>query len=196
MCLMQCHSELFIAGRRLMVKSRNPLLGLTIYTPWAQFVFGRKHLPAIAVWPQALPPKRLENREHARPWHWAVGRHIAIHSAKTSDSKIARRYFNEGIHFFWEVAGQALPDDGWPRGKILGIAKLAAVVDQHTARQHCSEDQVDFWMGDHIAYHLTDVVAIDPVDCRGGQGLWTVPNDVLPCVRSRYQKARKEVGND
>jgi hypothetical protein len=156
---------------------------LTLHRPWTD---------AIARWP-GLHAKRVENRTWW-PRH-ALGEQIAIHAGK--------RYDEGGASFVRELAAAAhLRNGGWrcpgpgesPEG-IVCVATFSGVIDGPDKRLIAGRAPDGFswgewWMGG-IGWLLEDVVAIDPVPCRGAQGLWTVPADVEVIVRERVLAARR-----
>lgn len=69
-------------------------------------------------------------------------------------------------------------------GKYLAIhASIAGERVQLTSREAK-------WFQGPYGWVLTDVVAIEPVKCRGNQKLWPVPTAELDLVRARYAQAR------
>lgn len=162
------------------------LRALTILQPWAHLIVrGRK---------------RVENRT----WEptvrgLAVGDYLAIHAGMRFDLAC------------WEGAYETMPDDEAPElralvesavfsvpqragrelvatrvayGAVVGVARLAAVEDE------APEDEA-YWCGPW-GWRLDDVLAIDPVPCRGAQGLWWLPTDVYAAVRAGWAAAQAE----
>ena len=70
-------------------------------------------------------------------------------------------------------------------GAVVGVARLAGVEDE------APEDEA-YWCGPW-GWRLDEVRAIEPVPCKGAQGLWTLPPEVLATVRARWSAARKGV---
>ena len=72
------------------------------------------------------------------------------------------------------------------RGFICATATVAAVV---TDTSQLPPDQ-RFWFSGPYGWVLEDVVQIlPPVDCRGYQGAWTLPDDVERLVHACGSKA-------
>ena len=119
--------------------------------------------------------KRIENRGWACPL--APGSLIAIHAG--------RKYDKQGADWIRQTLGQDCPPDGdkHPTG-IVAIARFTG---------NCTASDSPWFVGP-IGWQLADVVAIAPVPVSGQQGLWTVPDEWLPNVRSAYQKALNSAG--
>lgn len=132
------------------------ILGLTLHQPWAFAI--------------AHAGKRVENRSW-RPW-CAVGTYLAIHAGASLDREAVRTLAQQGIH---------VPPK-FEQGAIVAVAQLAGVA--HTDTQ-VPEEQLDWWCGP-IGWLLDEVVAIEPVPCKGAQGLWRLPDEVLGEVRRRF----------
>lgn len=157
----------------------------------------RPFTDAIARWP-GRHAKRVENRTWW-PRH-ALGTEIAIHAGK--------RYEEEGAYFVRELAEIAHETNGgWqcpgpaesPEG-IVAVATFCGVLDMDasTLRPRVIAGKepasgfvwAEWWMGG-IGWLLDDVLAIEPVPCRGAQGLWTVPAEVESIVRKRVRVGRR-----
>lgn len=162
------------------------LFALTLHRPWTD---------AIAYWP-GKHAKRIENRT----WYRAslVGRHFAIHAGQRYDrdgaamiAELAAGVAEQRPDFTWRCPGPAESPEG-----IVAIARLCGVVDagQDGAPRLIAGERggfawAEWWMGG-IGWVLDDVTAIDPVPCKGAQGLWAVPPDVADVVRTRWRSAR------
>jgi hypothetical protein len=137
--------------------------GLTLHQPWA---FAIAHLD-----------KRVENRTWEPP-AWLVGGFLAIHAGKTFDREAAlslMEEFDEGV----------VPP---PRAASYASSAIVAVARVEEVRRE--PRGLDLWWCGPVGWYLGEVVAIDPVPCRGAQGLWTLPPDVLATVRERWKAAR------
>jgi hypothetical protein len=141
------------------------ILGLTLIRPWG--------------WCIAQGHKPVENRTWAPP-DAAVGGFIAIHNGQKYDAEAARGI--EAVH------GLTLPDpfvEDLP-GRIIAVARLARVSHEDDAAAHFGNP----WFAGPVGWWLEDVTPIDPVPCKGAQGLWALPPDVLAQVRQHYRRAR------
>jgi hypothetical protein len=132
---------------------------LTLHQPWAYAV---AHLG-----------KDIENRTW-RPPAALTGQRVAIHAAKQWDYQRV-----------WDIVGQwgtarlidlDLLDFGQidaQRGHIIATAIVSGVVTSSAS---------PWWCGP-LGWQLTDVrTLVKPVACKGAQGLWTVPVDVLAAI--------------
>lgn len=141
-------------------------------------------LTLIRPWPWAIihAGKPVENRTWAPPAS-LIGRPIAIHAGKKWDDAAAG-----------DIASAAdlsvLPAEAQREG-IVAVAIIDRVVrgEWHPG----SKDPVlaSEWYSGPVGWVLRDVVELrEPVPCRGAQGLWPVPEDVIELVRKRYKEAR------
>lgn len=112
--------------------------------------------------------KDCENRSWACPL--SPGSLIAIHAGRKFDKDAADWIERQGY--------ECSTDENQP----MGIVALARFQGNVTALDSP-------WFFGPIAWKLADVVPINPVPCRGQQGLWRVPDDVLPAVRVAYAHA-------
>ncbi len=149
---------------------RRTLYALTLHRPWCWAI--------VAPWRpyrQDLEAKDLENRTWP-PWRSIVGRYIAIHSGATWDSR--------GADALREM-GYPVPDKtDWTGGRIVGLVRVTG---------RCVEGSVTaearMWFSGPIGWTLEDPIAIEPVPCRGAQGLWKVEGEVLERVRTGFRAA-------
>jgi len=122
---------------------------LTLWQPWA--------------WAIAHAGKRIENRTWEPPPD-VVGQTIAIHASKKLDA--------HGLDALADIlAGTtiAVPEaTDLAHGAVVAIARVTGFVDRSTSR----------WFSGPIGWELADVEAVDPIPCRGAQGLWVLPPDV------------------
>jgi len=142
--------------------------GLTLWRPWA--------------WAICHAGKRVENRDW-RPPAWMLGCFIAIHAGKTLDDQALAELQEDGS---LDLATAEVPRDGGPQG-IVAVARLARVVD---ASAQLPPDQWRWFFGAY-GWVLEDVVAIEPVPCRGARSLWPVPPEVLVAVRERAAAGKR-----
>jgi hypothetical protein len=170
-----------------------PLQALTLVQPFATLV--------------ASGVKRVENREWAPP---ASLRWLAIHAGVTPE----RRKRVDG----WAWAIEAAREIGLLKSLPL-LARLVAIPDArggrfgHAQADHYIDTAVPYgailavarvegtyprgekgdpWhFPEQIGWKLAEIVAIEPVPCKGAQGLWPVRSPVLEAVRERFAAARK-----
>ncbi len=150
--------------------------GITVWQPWASLL--------------ACGRKTVENRTWP-PRGMQVGDYLAIHAGTKRDEESwgAVHAIREelGTKGQWAPLGLPYPMGfkSAPYGAIVGVAVLDEV---RTAPR--GDDP--WWCGP-VGWYVRDAVPIDPVPCKGAQGLWTLPGDVLLTVRERWNAARKAV---
>lgn len=157
---------------------------LTLWRPWSDAI--------------VAGAKPIENRTWAPP-RGLLGQWIAIHGGKRWDEDGARWIIEEEL---WEPH----PDAVSPQG-IVGAAQLIGVVEFRT--RPSDRLLVNAWWGDRdaaqarlesaapwftgpIGWLFGDAVSIDPVPCRGAQGLWTLPPDVDATVKQRMLRVLED----
>lgn len=158
--------------------------GITIRQPWAVWICHRGKRVENRVWP---PPQSM------------VGEYLAIHAGKIEsltqdDIDDAKEFVEEreipsipGTEKIWRRRGEGyvlsdettMPMRECPSGAIVAVAKLVGV----------TEESPDPWFVGPYGWLLDDVRAIEPVPCRGQQGLWALPPSVLATVCERWLAA-------
>lgn|SRR5574341_271103 len=162
------------------------LRALTCWRPWPSAIFA-KH-------PNA---KRVENRGKPPPRH-LLGAHIAIHAGQHAD------------HGEWPWpadVGTWVPRDGGPVG-IRGVVRILGALDCRNGQRiaHFRDEDItrknrlverlygldsDPWWAGPVGILLDDVVAIEPVPCKGAMGYWRVPDSVREVVFERWTEVRR-----
>jgi hypothetical protein len=151
------------------------LRALTLWRPWDEAV--------------VAGVKTLENRTWAPPG-WAIHQPLAIHAGK--------RYDREAADSIDEIFGliPAHESDRVRAGAVVGVVQLVgwihegptACVTEHPGISH--EDAVALtesdWFYGPYAWVFENAVEIEPVPCRGAQGLWTLEPRVEQIVRARW----------
>lgn len=138
-------------------------MGLTIKQPWAAAI--------------VHGPKRYENRSWYAPRTFQPGNYIALHAGKTVDKDPMTDYFiydRMGIDIHQDLVDVL--------GAIVGVAKFEG--------SFAAEEVDDPWASGPVCWKFSEVVAIDPVPCRGQQGLWSLPSDILSVVRAAWRDAQ------
>lgn len=151
---------------------------LTFWRPWSDAI--------------VRGPKRCENRGWPPPDRM-LGEYIAIHAGK--------RY--QRGEWPWPDGFEPPAEADSPQG-IVGVARIRGALDLRRGRalmylETVDELQVadrldeldrDPWWAGPCGWLLDEVVAIEPVPCRGAQGLWNLPADVELVVRERWEEAK------
>lgn len=144
------------------------MYGLTLWRPWS--------------WSIVHGSKRIENRSWFRKS--LAGQWIALHAGKTWDYEGAAKIAE--VHP--EIPRSA---DAHPLG-IVGVARVVGAYElwAEQAPEGMTWEAHGRWAFGPWCWVLDDVRAIEPVPCRGAQGLWPLPADVLARVRERWKAAR------
>jgi len=142
------------------------MLAITVQQPWA--------------WAIIHGGKNIENRTRIGTWRRADGQTIAIHAGQ--------RWSERGAREVPKLAG--MWQQGWhdtvdrvPAGVIIG---LVDVLDVHLEQGGCCDPWGEESYVEHGGTKRVDLVhlvldnprPVEPVDCRGALGLWTVPDHV------------------
>lgn len=177
---------------------------LTLHQPWATCI--------------AQHGKRVENRTWAPPSS-LIGQRIAIHAGMKLNREVCLRLFDEeGIELApasklplgavvatARVAGwvrsehahgehmEATPpsNKGWAPFARWFVGKEECPFDFFGVTEQQARDALrsSWWIGP-IGWILDHVIAIEPVACKGAQGLWSLPTDVERAVREHEEAAR------
>ncbi|MFA4971142.1 MAG: hypothetical protein WC683_00920 [bacterium] len=135
------------------------MLALTLWRPWDQaMVHGGK---------------RVENRRWALPArHW--GRPIALHAG--------RRYDREGALWMARECGYTPPADADSPGGVVAVVTFDRVV--HAVLDRDDPMRADPWFIGPYGWVVGTLMPLaGPIPCRGGQGLWKLPPDVVCAVQ-------------
>lgn len=146
----------------------------------------------------AVGPKRVENRTNLPP-RALLGEFVAIHAGLGYDE------------VEWPGGIEPPRKAEAPTG-IVGIARLVGALDRRMApsgmrrravlvsrreeadavRRLTYLDRDPWWQGP-VGWLLDDVIAIDPVPCRGSLGVWRVPDDETSAVWFGVRRACRDV---
>lgn len=147
-------------------------------------------------WPFAFHHgKRIENRSW-RPPGRLIDCYIALHAAKSWDE--------DDREFIAKALNLSVPDNqSSPHSQIFAVCRWRGVVilptpttkeDGLIATGRQTPDEQDKWFFGPYGWLLEDYVELpEPVECKGAQGLWNLPEDVKVIVREQYQKAERKV---
>jgi len=174
------------------------IVALTILQPWATLI--------------AHGPKRIENREWKPPrtLDW-----LAIHAGATPQRRQRVDAWGGAIELaevremlaelpllqklteipvggprFKHAAGDHYIDTAVPYGAIVAVCRFGGIAHNAEEAGHTVGREQMRWFTGTFGWVLRDVTPIDPVACKGAQGLWPLPPDVLAQVRERYRAAR------
>lgn len=152
--------------------------GLTLHRPWD-----------VAMRELGKP---IENRP-TRPPKALLGQLVALHSGKVWDF--------DGMVHIEQQTGITLYDSECPAGAITCVGRLAGyirhgddgqgfVIEAYSGyRIKVFQPDVDRWFFGRYGWLIYDRRAIEPVPCRGMQGLFPLPPEVERLVLERYQGA-------
>jgi hypothetical protein len=119
--------------------------------------------------------KDIENRSWPCPL--VCGDYLAIHNGAKWDAA--------AVKFIQEITGiyeaELNPIEVVP-GAIIAVV-------QFFGNSRDLDPGFNPWFMGPIGWKLGNVVKITPVICKGQQGLWNLPEDVLEEVRKNYRKA-------
>lgn len=152
-------TESILHGRRIR--------GLTLWRPWP--------------WAFTHADKRVENRPWPAP-RWIVGGYVALHAGKTFDKDAARDMHDH----CYTAAADNVPTDpaAHPDSVIVAVARVTGC-HVHIGAPPKGTEPIPWAFGPYV-WELPDVVTLgEPVPCRGAQGLWKLPPDVLERVAAQ-----------
>lgn len=181
--------------------------GLTLWRPWGSLLFVAED-PAH---PEA-PPKLVENR----PWFpRRVCQPMRAGIALALPGQPLWLAIHNGLHRYvqawadaqalWrrpEYRSRRALDGSVPRpgeaGLIVGVCRLARVLDvEALGPDHPEVRCHGSWIHGPFAWEVADRVLLPtPVACRGAQGLWKLPPDVLEQVRQQWSLAAGQAGRE
>jgi len=136
--------------------------------------------------------KRIENRPWSAPQP-IMNQYLALHAGKTYDKGCVALMRELGLP-------EPPPSENCPQG-IVAVCKVrgsySAIVENEQQLERLRDvvggiypDQRQ-WVFGPSCWVLDEVTPFEPVPCKGAQGLWTVPEDILVLVRERWNTARK-----
>lgn len=144
-----------------------------------------KALTVRIPWPWAICylGKPVENRGwRPSPSQLRPGEKFAIHAGKMPSVIEIREAF-AGMAAMDAIDDTTnlptMADLRTQESAIVAVATFGGAVTKHPSRWFCGTYG---WMLDDL------IVLPEPVKCRGAQGLWEVPGDVLEKMREQYRK--------
>lgn len=145
--------------------------------------------------------KRIENRPQDLPRAWrGRGAVVAVHAGKKWSDEYAQTCWRlDGKHTEWKDGewggGTSLPPPYVARVRdegIVGLMRLTGRVYRDKWPHlpvRAREDGhywLDYWWSGPFGYEIADAVAFpEPIACRGMQGFWPVPADVIATMRAQ-----------
>lgn len=149
-----------------------PHRALSLRQPWLHYIVE----PGVPV------PKRIENRSRRiLNWReWDPPGEFWLHAAKDTSAE----YWRESVDRIRSVFGLEVPipeSASLARGGIVGRCRIVGMVKPSGELEPTSAPAGDMrwhFPGSH-AYVLADVIPVPFVPCRGLQGFFPVPPDVL-----------------
>lgn len=146
--------------------------GLTLWRPWP--------------WTFTHADKRVENRKWPAP-RSLYGCWLALHAGKRFDAEAAEDMRNGDF----TDAGAAVPirSDDHPHSVIVALARLAGCRKKESIFRKRGEE----WHFGPYCWELDEIrVFVEPVPCKGAQGLWRLPADVFTAVCAQAQAPQQQ----
>lgn len=142
--------------------------GLTLWRPWP--------------WTFTHADKRVENRSW-KPPDTIVGGYLALHAGLKFDSHACLGMQNGE---FGAAAVRIDPREGaHPHGVIVAVARLEGF---HMSAGQGRLPGDDLWEFGPYVWRTPNVQRLStPVDCKGAQGLWKLPQDVFEAVAAQIE---------
>ena len=135
------------------------LLGLTLHRPWPILI--------------ARGIKRIENRPWRPEPRLQPGEWFAIHAGKKYDPTCSQRAVRLGVDMGVFFDARFVNAESC----IVAVAHFAGV----------TMESADPWFFGPFGWLLDAVVPLDPIPCKGAQGLWRVPDDIAQRCRAAYR---------
>ena len=160
--------------------SQDPMLALTLWPEWA--------------WAIAHFGKDIENRTWPPPAR-ILGKRLAVHAGKHIGGKPGDNALLEGLTKLREMA-ECVADERGDRRRAGGLPMYSDLLPQITTSAIVAVVKVTGdirgteagWYNGlpNYGWKLTDLITLPkPVPCKGAQGLWELPPDVLAKVREQ-----------
>jgi hypothetical protein len=130
---------------------------LTLIRPWSTLI--------------ALGHKPIENRTwKPSPAQLRDGEDLAIHAGKKWDEEVADFALSLGV----EISPK---DDDHPHSAIICVVNYMGTVGASS----------NPWFFGPWGWVLRDIRPLTPIPCKGAQGLWTPPADVLAAIEEQLR---------
>lgn len=146
---------------------------LTLWRPWEQAIL--------------QGGKLIENRKWPLPTRY-LGEPIALHAGKTYDKQGARWMADEGLY--------TPPADTKCQVGIVGVVVFDAVVGKGDDVDEPDFTLNDPWYFGPFGWRIKSARALERVvSCRGAQGLWDVPQDIVAQILEQDHTFAAILGN-
>jgi hypothetical protein len=169
---------------------------LTIWQPWASLIVGA---PPSYDEHETPPQKPIENR----PWcprRGLVGQRVAIHAGKVLNENVLETFYDLfKAKVYGEVRAPYAKPSLFPRGAVVGVARLVAVVVRRKGaivdafgkdgipEVDIGEDGRRFY-GNDVGWLFREQRYLRrPVPCSGAQGVWRLPPEVALDVQEQLR---------
>lgn len=155
-------------------RGESSLRAVSVMQPWA--------------WAIAHAGKDYENRTWVFPYYF-LNKPFAIHASST--------FHAEGYE--WLKRGDYPLNVPLPKQTEFAMSAIVgiALIDRCIHRANTTEEFDNPWFDlstQPYGWHLTKVLAIEPVTCSGSRGLWFVPHEIADSVLKRYIEKWGPVG--
>lgn len=126
--------------------------------------------------------KRVENRSW-KPPQSLIGQRIAIHGGKMPSDLAEIKWQFKSLQSKFGKPEYRVNGDLTMRDVIIEGICATAVIDRLlcTGDEPLADDPwFDGFYGTNVGWVLRDVIVLpEPIPCKGAQGLWNIPDDVL-----------------
>ena len=160
---------------------RPSLKALTLWQPWATAI--------------ATGVKKYENRTWAPAQLRAASPTplwTALHASSKVDPALSHKVRGYRLRTYWSELADVWPglpgrrDYPWPRG-ILGLVRYDAA-EPYEPGQPCHDDP---WCSGPWCWRVGQVLLLpEPIPAQGAQGLWVVPEPIVPVLRDLVRASR------
>jgi hypothetical protein len=139
-------------------------------------------------WPWAICVlgKRIENRTWRPGRQLPVGEWFAIHGGKwpvsrSDEENVYEEVYDLAIDHGPDLDFEDIYADARRHSGMVAVCRFGGVVTEST----------DPWFEGPVGWRLDGLVVLpEPVPCKGAQGLWEIPEDVLSRVREQWVAAK------
>lgn len=119
--------------------------------------------------------KPCENRTWL-PWKQLIGHYIAVHAGATVDQEAIIEL---------EYAGLVPSGLIYQRSAIICVARYCGPMPKNIPSPWKADGQKHWW--------LKDVIKLEPIPCKGAQGLWEVPTNIVYAIHEQLRAQDKLV---